>query len=242
MPPTRRERLRDSTLTEIKEAARQHLRTEGPAGISLRGIARAIGMTAPALYRYYGGLGDLLAAMIDGYVNEVSDAMEAARDALPEDDIGGRLVAVTRTFRRWALDNRPEFGMVFGEPLPGYRPEPKGNPEAAGARFGGIFFALFVELWQRQPFPVPADEEIPEQLRSQLGSFAAMCGLEDTGLPLGVIRLYAGAWVRLYGLVTMEVFGHVSFLLDDPEALFEAELAELANTLGVTLEVTPESP
>ncbi len=236
MPPTRRERLRDSTLTEIKETARQHLRTEGPAGISLRGIARAIGMTAPALYRYYEGLGDLIAAMIEGYINEVSDAMEAARDALPEDDIGARLVAVTRTFRRWALDNRPEFGMVFGEPVPGYEPAPKDGSDAAGARFGGIFFALFIELWQNRPFPVPADEEIPEDLRTQLRSFAGVCGLDDSGLPLGVIRLYAGAWVRLYGLVTMEVFGHVSFLLEDPEALFEAELADLASTLGITIE------
>lgn len=236
MPPNRRERLRDATLIEIKEAARQHLRTEGPAGISLRGIARAIGMTAPALYRYYEGLGDLHAAMIEAYTNEVSDAMEAARDALPEDDVAGRLVAVTRVFRRWALDNRPEFGMVFGEPAPGYAPPAMGDAEAAGARFGGIFFALFIELWHRRPFPVPADEEIPEALRTQLRAFGSLCGLDDTGLPLGVIRLYAAAWVRLYGLVTMEVFGHVKFLLDDAEALFEAELADLAKTLGVTLE------
>jgi AcrR family transcriptional regulator len=82
VPTTRRERLRDATLLEIKEIAREHLRAHGPAGISLRGIARDIGMTAPALYRCYSSLDDLLAAMTETYTHELSDTMEAARDAL----------------------------------------------------------------------------------------------------------------------------------------------------------------
>jgi AcrR family transcriptional regulator len=82
LPTTRRERLRDATLLEIKEIAREHLRAHGPAGISPRGIARDIGMTAPALYRCYSSLDDLLAAMTETYTHEVSDTMEAARDAL----------------------------------------------------------------------------------------------------------------------------------------------------------------
>ena len=93
---SRRERMRDATLQEIKDVAREHLRAHGPSGISLRGIARVMGMTAPGLYRYYSGLDDLLAAMIETYTNEACDAMEAARDELPEDDLGGRLIAVTR--------------------------------------------------------------------------------------------------------------------------------------------------
>lgn len=132
MPTTRRERMRDATLLEIKEVAREHLRAHGPSGISLRGIARDLGMTAPALYRYYASLDDLLTAMIETYTNEICDAMEAARDAMPADDLGGRLVAVTRAFRRWSLDHRPEFAMVFGAPVPGYtEPEEGGVHQAA---------------------------------------------------------------------------------------------------------------
>src|SRR5690349_21605931 len=119
---TRRERMRDATLQEIKEVAREHLRAHGPSGISLRAIARDIGMTAPALYRYYAGLDDLLAAMIETYIDEMCDAMEATRDGLPASDVGGRLVAVTRTFRAWAREHTPEFTMVFGAPLPGFSP------------------------------------------------------------------------------------------------------------------------
>jgi AcrR family transcriptional regulator len=231
---SRRERMRDATLQEIKEVAREHLRAHGPSGISLRGIARVIGMTAPALYRYFSGLDDLLAAMIETYTNEICDAMEAARDELPDDDIGGRLVAVTRTFRQWALEHRPEFTMVFGAPVPGFtRPEDAGGMDEAGARFGGIFFTLFAELWRRQPFPVPSDEEIPPVLRRELERFAASCGADEAGVPLGVIRMYAASWVRLYGMVAMEIFGQVEYLVEDAEPLFEAELADLARAVGL---------
>lgn len=226
MTTTRRERVRDATLREIKEAARAHLREHGPAGISLRGVARDIGMTAPALYRYFGGLDDLHAAMIEDYTNEISDAMEAARDALPPEDVGGRLIAVCRAFRRWALDHRPEFAMVFGAPVPGF--SPPDECDLATDRFGGIFLALLAELWRRRPFPVPADDELPPALLSQLVAFADRT--PDT--PVGVVRAYAAGWVRLYGLVTMEVFGRVAFLAD-AEPLFEAELHDLGVMLGI---------
>jgi AcrR family transcriptional regulator len=234
VPTTRRERLRDATLLEIKEVAREHLRAHGPAGISLRGIARDIGMTAPALYRYYAGLDDLLAAMIETYTHELSDAMEAARDALPADDVGGRLVAVTRAFRWWALDHRPEFTMIYGAPVPGFSTPEEGGIREAGGRLAGVFFTLFAELWQRAPFPIPSDEEITPELRRQLEVFSAGCGPEVAGMPIGVIRLYAAAWVRLYGLVTMEIFGHVHYLMEDAEPFFEAELADLGRMIGLT--------
>jgi AcrR family transcriptional regulator len=233
VPTTRRERLRDATLLEIKEVARGHLRTHGPGGISLRGIARDIGMTAPALYRYYSSLDDLLAAMIETYTHEMSDAMEAARDALPAEDVGGRLVAVTRAFRSWALDHRPEFTMVYGAPVPGFSTQEEGGVREAGGRLGGVFFSLFAELWQRQPFPVPSDAEIAPKLRRQLEVFAAECGADVAGVPIGVVRLFTSAWVRLYGLVAMEIFGHVHFLLEDAEPFFEAELADLGRMIGL---------
>lgn len=239
MPTTRRERMRDATLLEIKEVAREHLRAHGPSGISLRGIARDMGMTAPALYRYYGSLDDLLAAMIETYTNEMSDAMEAARDALPEENLAGRLVAVTRAFRRWALDHTAEFAMMFGAPVPGFT-EPKADGvRAAVGRLGGIFFALFAGLWRQRPFAVPSEEEIAPDLRRQLRVFAAECGADEAGVPLGVIRLYASSWVRLYGLVAMEIFGHVHFLLEDAEPLFDAELTDLARIIGLKANGAP---
>jgi hypothetical protein len=158
--------------------------------------------------------------------------MEAARDALPADDVAGRLVAVTWAFRRWGLDHRPEFSMVFGAPVPGLDLA-KGGVRHAGTRWGGIFLGLIVDLWRRQPFPIPADEEIPPALGRQLMDFAVAWGAEEGEIPLGLLRLYVAGWVRLYGLVAMEIFGQVDFMLHDVEPLFEAELHGLAVMLGI---------
>jgi AcrR family transcriptional regulator len=233
VPPTRRERMRDATLQEIKDAAREHLRAHGPAGISLRGIARDIGMTAPALYRYFESLDDLLAAMIETYTDEMCDALEAARDALPEGDLGGRLLAVTRAFRHWALEHRPEFTMMFGAPVPGHPATGHEGMDKPVGRLGALFFDLYFGLWRQRPFPLPPEEDIPPALAGQLRVFAAACTPDDVEAPLGVIRLFAASWVRLYGLVAIEVFGHMHFLLDDGEPLFEAELTDLGRTVGL---------
>jgi AcrR family transcriptional regulator len=230
---TRRERMRDATLREIKQVARAHLQEHGPAGISLRGIARSMGMTAPALYRYFGGLNDLLAAMIEDYTNEMCDAMEAARDALPADDVAHRLLVVTRTFRRWGLDHRPEFSLIFGAPMPGFSVPEEGGIHDAGTRCGGIFLGLLVALWRQQPFPLPPDDQVPPALGRQMTDFAVAWGAEEGEIPLGLLRLYVAGWVRLYGLVAMEIFGQVDFMLSDVEPLFEAELHDLAVMLGI---------
>jgi AcrR family transcriptional regulator len=225
--------MRDATLREIKEVARAHLREHGPAGISLRGIARDIGMTAPALYRYFGGLDDLLAAMIADYTNEMCDAMEAARDALPAEEVAHRLVVVTRAFRHWGLGHRPEFSLVFGAPVPGFSVPEEGGVQAAGARCGGIFLGLLLALYRQRPFPIPADDQVPPELGRQLTDFATTWGAEEGEVPLGLLRLYVAAWVRLYGLVAMEIFGQVDFMFQDAEPLFEAELHDLAVMLGI---------
>src|SRR5262249_12460423 len=149
------------------------------------------------------------------------------------DDLAGRLLAVTRAFRRWSLDHPAEFAMIFGSPVPTYRRPTKDHVPDAGNRFGGIFFMLFSELWRRHPFPVPAEEDIPAPLRRELRHFAISCATDEADIPLGLIRMFAACWIRLYGLVTMEVFGHMEFMMDDGEPLFEAELADIARSMGL---------
>jgi hypothetical protein len=97
-------------------------------------------------------------------------------------------------------------------------------------RFGGTFFALFAELWEHRPFPVPADHELPPSLREQLARYSHSLG---AGLPLGAVFTFLRCWVHLYGAVTLEVFGHMSFALDDAAPMFEYTLAELAALLGL---------
>jgi AcrR family transcriptional regulator len=232
--PSRRERLRAATLSEIKGVARRLLVDEGPSGISLRAIAREMGMTAPALYRYYPNLEELVGGLCADLYDETSTALERARDACPPDDPGARLYAVCREFRRWSVAHPAEFGLMFGSPLPGLASgehDKSSDPDAAGLRFAGVFLGLFVDIWRRAPFEVPAPDEIPPDLRRQLDEYISAIGVR---LPPGAAQLFLSCWIRLYGLVAMEVFGHLHFALRDVEPMFEMELAGAARLMGVS--------
>ncbi|WP_165950304.1 TetR/AcrR family transcriptional regulator [Actinomadura sp. GC306] len=229
---TRRERLRAATVREISETARRILVEEGPEAVTLRAIAREMGMTAPALYRYFGSHGELLRHLVGDLFTELTDELYAAAGTVAPGDLSGRFLVVARRFRRWALANPREYGLLFGSPVRGrHEHEDIDFAEEAARRFGGTFMALFLELWNRQPFPVVPDDEIDPALRSQLARYRAEVGVD---LPLGVIQTYLKCWVRLQGGVSLDVFGHLEFALTDAEPLFELMLSELAPEIGLT--------
>ena len=118
---TARERVRAELTREITEVARRQLANDGAAGLSLRAVAREMGMASSAVYRYFASRDDLLTALIiDGY-NAVSDAVEAAEAACPRADHLGRWLAVCRAVRAWALAHPHEYALLYGSPVPGYQ-------------------------------------------------------------------------------------------------------------------------
>ena len=118
---TARERVRAELTREITETARRHLATDGAAGLSLRAVAREMGMVSSAIYRYFPSRDDLLTALIiDGY-NAIGDAVEQADGACRRDDHHGRWLAVCRAVRDWALAHPHEYALVYGSPVPGYQ-------------------------------------------------------------------------------------------------------------------------
>ena len=235
---SRRDRVRAATVTEIKETARRILVAEGPDGLSLRAIAREMGMTAPALYRYFPSREDLVTALIADLYDELVETMEAARDAAATDDgepeipeplrpLGG----ASRGFRRWALDHRREFGLLFGSPIPGVEIERADDDDPAhqaAHRFGQVFGELVAGIYLTRPFPIPADEDIPELLRAELADW---CQAFPVEMPLGAAQVFLSCWIRLYGAVAMEVFGHLKFAVADAGPMFEIELRDLAAKL-----------
>ena len=226
MPATsRRARAREATVSEIKATARDLLVRSGPEALTLRAIARDMGMTAPALYRYFDSHEAVVGALCQDLLDEVTEHLEAARDAVPTDQPVDRLMAACREFRRWSLAHPREFQLTFATMVEvPTTPAPPGEDLS----FGAVFLGIFVEIWERQPFPVPPDAVLPAALRAQLAQFAGATG---TGLPLGALAAYLAGWVRLYGAVTLEVFGHLGFALTDAEALFEAMLADMRSQL-----------
>jgi AcrR family transcriptional regulator len=231
-PVSRRDRIRAATITEIKDTARAILVSEGPAGLTLRAIAREMGMSAPALYRYFQSREELLQDLVTDLYAEVSTAMETARDAEPADAAPARLRAVSRAFRAWATSHPAEFALVFGSRrLPSPTEEPGGH-----SRFGGVFGGLIAQIYRAKPFPIPADDEISPELRAQLAEFGAKLPVP---LPDGVTQVFLSCWIRLYGIVSMEVFGQLGFALDDVEPMFEAELRGLGVLLGIAEDYRP---
>jgi AcrR family transcriptional regulator len=223
---TRRARVRTATTDEIKTTARRLLVEEGPDALTLRAIARSMGMTAPALYRYFSSHEELVGACTLDLLAEITSTLERARDTVGPQDPVGRLMAACRAFRDWSLAHPREFQLVFASAGEGRR----AGHETVGEdlSFGGVFLGIFVEIWQSQPFAVPAEADLPGQLVDQLTAFSSAVG---GVLPLGTLAAYLSGWVRLYGAVTIEVFGHLGFALTDAEPMFEAMLADMRRQL-----------
>jgi AcrR family transcriptional regulator len=241
--PSRRDRVRAATIEEIKGTARTLLVDEGPDAVKLRAIGRAMGMTAPALYRYFGSREDLLQHVCGDIFTEIAADIHAAigRAALASGgDMTAKLIAACQAFRGWALAHPREFGLLFGTPLPGLEAvQGLGGPDdivaECASKFSLEFLVLFFELWSKHPFPVPADEEIDPGLLAQLVRYRDGLGAD---LPAGAVLVFLRCWVRLYGMVSLEVFGHLHFALDHPAALFDYTLAELAALLGLEYRAT----
>jgi AcrR family transcriptional regulator len=242
---SRRDRVRAATTDEIKLTARRILVEDGPDAVSLRAIAREMGMTAPALYRYFGSHEDLIKHVVADIFTELTDSLRAAiadAGAAAGGDLTAKVIAAAREFRRWSLSHQREFGMLFGTPLPGVNVEQDEIIAECGEKFGSTFFVLILELWRKHPFPVPPDEEIDRGLGEQLERYRQGLGELASGLPRGLLLTFLRCWVRLYGIVSLEVFGHLGFALDDAEPMFELMLADIAPLLGLEYPVPGVTP
>jgi AcrR family transcriptional regulator len=199
-----------------------------------------MGMTAPALYRYFGSHDELVkhvcADIFTELANDIRKAIKSA-DAATGGDMTAKVLAACWEFRRWSLNHPREFGLIFATPLPGLHVQKDEITSEGGGQFGNTFFTLMVELWRKRPFPVPSDAEIDPGLREQLVRYREGLGALAAGLPLGLLMVFLRCWVRLYGIVSLEVFGHLSFALDDGKPMFELMLSEMAPQVGLVFPV-----
>lgn len=226
---TRRERLRAATVAEIRREARALLTTEGEEGVTLRAVARRMGLTPAALYRYVDSHEQLMVLVAVDVQLDLVAALEAARDTA-EPDPAVRLRAVSREFRRWALEHREEFGQVFANPMPALGAACEGELEEAGQRMGMVFAELVGELVATGRLPVPARDEVDPALLAAVG---ATVPDEAKGLPVTVAVRFAQAWTRLYGCVAMEVSGQLAWAMADTSPMWELTLRETAEMMGV---------
>jgi len=230
--PTPAAQRHAATLAKIVATARE-LIARGRE-LTLRAVAREVGMTAPALYRYVTSHEELLQLVALDVDASATRGFERARDTQPDDDPAAQLVAAAVAFRRWALAERAEFHLVFTNP------EVTQNPELQTKAHSGLMFhALLFRLWEAYRFPYPEASALAPELVQVLRHPQIPIGMDE--IPeelLGLVWLFTRAWSRLYGTVTLEVYGHLDPRIVDGAMLFRAMLEEQAASLGLT-EETP---
>jgi AcrR family transcriptional regulator len=222
----RRERLREATMTEIRQLAREQLAKGGPGAISLRAIARDMGMTAAAIYRYY----DSLEALTDDLCADRYAALTKEVVAAQQDQTNPveRLRQACRAFRRWALAHPQEFALICGAPATNPDGESTATPKmAAGVEFTLAFVEPFAAVWRSRPGP-PAPL-VPGVIASMNGP---VVDVVRQALPLEGIVAFVIGWARLSGSITMEIFGHLHWAVADAEALVEQNLDDMLRQLS----------
>ncbi|MGF1661356.1 MAG: TetR/AcrR family transcriptional regulator [Kineosporiaceae bacterium] len=214
--PGRRERVRAATEAEILTTARELLVTGGPELLTLREVGRRMGMTASALYRYVDGhaalLDRLTASFFDELVGELRAAVPAPVPApAPVQTVWDDLMTASRAFRSWSVAHPHEFRLMFGHH--GDLTTDCHLAHEAAERFGAVFVSLFV--------------------RALDGPLAEGDGTLFSPLPEPLGELFARGWIRLLGLVMVEVSGEYDhdYLRLDPEQVFEAEMSACAQAI-----------
>src|SRR5215469_14525634 len=200
---TARERVRAELIREITEIARRQLAIDGAAGLSLRAVAREMGMVSSAIYRYFPSRDDLLTTLIiDGY-NAVGAAVEKAEAACPAEEYAARWLAACRAVRAWALAHPHEYALVYGSPVPGYQaPEQTIGPASrAAAVLGKVVSDAAASGVLDTPAlcPAPPGSFAPDAARLRQSVLHA--------LPDEVAALALATWASVFGLVSFELFG-----------------------------------
>jgi AcrR family transcriptional regulator len=236
-PRTARERVREEMTAEILAVATTHVAREGAAALSLRSIARDLGMAPSALYRYFDGRDALLSALIlDAYEALAVEAERAADEAgsgagAPGGKAGdaGRWLSVPRALRRWALEHPHQWGLIFGTPVPGYE-----APEATVEPYSRMAVALVRPLMTAHEAGRLRVEgqtrPVSDELRAAVAPVSE--GLLP-GLPVEKVVLALEAWTTIVGAISLEVFGHWRNTVLEPELLFEAAVVEAAVAVGL---------
>jgi AcrR family transcriptional regulator len=229
--PSRRERARAATIAEIKQTALDLMREQGTTDIRFTDIARVMGMTPPALYRYYADRNELLTDLITDAYDHLGEAILTAREQLDPDDIAGRWLAAASAYRRWAGSEPQRFALILGLPVPGYSAPQEGPTTQAAKAAMGQLAELFVSA--------AVSGRLRPPLVTQVSGVVAACASEkhpelDGIVPPESFQAMLHAWAALHGFTSLETYGHLDWL--DPDAreeLFLSHVRMVAVAAGI---------
>ena len=216
-PPPMRERYRAQVRHEVKQAALRQLAESGPAAVSVSAIGKQLGVSGPALYRYFASRDELLTELVIDAYHDLADALSAAALNAPEPGPRARLETLARAYRSWALAQPHRYRLLFGPPLPGYDAHAQRLVQASHAAMAALVEALGELGDPVAPAPGPP-------LASQLAAWVRQHNLEAD--PATALRALL-VWSRLHGFVSLEMAGNYASMGIDPDQVFEMQLATL---------------
>lgn len=226
---TARERARAELTNEIKEAARRHLAAEGASRLSVRAIARELGMVSSALYRYFPSRDDLLTALIIDAYDSLGTAAETADRSGPAADARRRWRSVCASVRAWALAHPHEYSLIYGSPVPGY--EAPQDTIAPASRVGLVLVGIVRDAWSSGAIDLPENGPVPDpELAAQLANLSAQITMS---VPAPVLTRCLIAWTQLFGMISFELFGQLVGSVDPSDAFFAHTVELMADFLGI---------
>jgi AcrR family transcriptional regulator len=226
MPDGVRAQSRAHTTAEIKRIAREHLAKDGP-NLSLRAVARDLGVVSSAVYRYFSSRDELLTVLIiEGY-DALADAAQAAEASAPRKDLVARWLALGRGIRAWALERPHEYALLYGSPVPGYA-APQ-NTIGPASRPLSLVAAILRDAVDRGT--ACKDERLAKPVRADLDAIAQTELFAD--IPAPVLARGITAWTELFGAINFELFGRLTNGITDFDAWFDHQLKAMAKYLGL---------
>jgi AcrR family transcriptional regulator len=220
-----RERVRDAVRGEIVTAARAQLAAEGAGALSLRAVARELGMASSAVYRYFKSRDDLLTALIVEAYDSLGEAAEAA--GAVDGSAFDRWRRVCHAVRNWALARPAEYTLIYGSPVPGYQ-----APELTVAPASRVLFVFARILTDAQSWGQLEEREtlLPPSTES------SVIALIDVALP-GVAPENVGrglvAWNQLYGHISFELYGQLFGVIHDTDSFFNFSVEAMGRFIGI---------
>jgi len=204
------------------------LASGGGAALSLRAIAREMGMASSALFRYFHNRDALLTALIIDSYSSLAEAAEVAEARVHQQSIEDRWMAICRGTRNWAVAHPHEYALIFGSPIPGYAAPP--GTVGPASRVPLLLGDLLGDLMSDRSYDAGAHPEPSATVQRAIEPVRAVM---PEGVPSDLMVRGLMAWTYLFGAVSFEVFGHRHNVIADYEAFFDHEVRRLAVMVGL---------
>lgn len=231
---TARERAREEITAEILGAARTRLAESGPGELSLRAVARDVGMVSSAVYRYFPSRDELLTALLVDAYDELGAAVEAADDAIVDQaDTRARWMASCRAIREWAVAHPHDYALLYGSPVSGYA-APQDTVVPATRVIVRLVTIIVTAHQDGSPAP-RAPVDAPAGFAASIDQ--AVTAITELGGPAGevpteLVGRSLMAWSSLFGVISFELWGHLVGSISDHTAYFDGVAARLWHDLG----------